>query len=230
MKGKKVTIQHDITEYRVIRVVAIVSTIVTIAIYHCVELCFEFAPTAVVALIGCAFYVMPFITLALWIYLLDTATYLKRLKKYGYEVPVKRKEYDNDLAKLPRKEMELPKEPVCKESLVLSWLCIVVSISALLFNIYLFWRYSSETDVTFFNIVVAVVMIFWILQARRFKKQSDNQKYRVDVELDSKRKIRTNLATGIAEIVILVFFMSYGFYMITCMIEYVICTEMKGDW
>lgn len=163
----------------------------------------------------------------LWINYIGVCSYLHRLKKHGYILPYNKNDYNKDLAQLPRDEAansaDLNKNNI--ESLFLAGLFSVVGIvQAIFFAYYILQKKyiisilginSSSVVFIFFMILGAIV---WFALAFNFIRQSDNKKYRDDVEPvfnTKKRKVRTNTDSGVIILLFLGIFTVLGDYFCT---------------
>lgn len=145
------------------------------------------------------FLYLPWLVLIVWLTYLDSVFYLKRLKKYGYEIPISKKAYQYRLDRLPKDpSASSPCNSLCRESVVLSCLfftcaailCIPAGIFICKYSflgspVYLLWGILLLIILTFFSYGLLC------------RKQRLQTKYKDDVEMDTKRKTRISLIPGI---------------------------------
>lgn len=137
-----------------------------------------------------------FPTVALWIKYIDGRLYLRMLEKAGFEVPADRRIYGNSLHNLPiTKEINTETEGRNRSCVILSGICMAVSVVFFLttLNYFLMWR--RVTDIGMFVIFLAGLAILWLVGAGIYYKRSDNGKYRNFYVLDS-RKLRQTFFNG----------------------------------
>lgn len=161
---------------------------------------------------------------ALFVYLLLAGIfYLKRLEKYGYEVPEDKRIYEGVLEQVPRYCIQgqnayvmngensrignycpdLPK--YSKTSKCLMYICILASLLLLGWNFYFLYKWyfmGDDTIVLFVLLLIADAL--WIFPIWFFRKQMNPQKFKDDVEIDAGRKDRMNIISGLFSIVVLV--------------------------
>ncbi|MCR4716324.1 MAG: hypothetical protein K5656_04000 [Lachnospiraceae bacterium] len=138
--------------------------------------------------------------------------YLFRLKKYGYEIPADKREYDNDLSNLPRNDKIYNayfsnEETSYKWSFLLSLICMIGFVVCLAVNIvfYFQWKFLESAIGAYIGQLV-FYDLFWLACSIHFFRQSDNLKFRDPLELDDKRKKRIVFPHGIILLVILICF------------------------
>ncbi|MCR5212880.1 MAG: hypothetical protein K6E10_00545 [Eubacterium sp.] len=124
--------------------------------------------------------------------LISSSLYLARLKKNTFEVPESRRDYDNDLAKLPRKQVV--ENRYASDSQKAFYLSIIMYGFAIIFDIVYFvrWRkYVSDSMVLFFMLIFGHLL--FIIVGGFIKKQEDTEKYADDVDVRSDKKPRMNI-------------------------------------
>ncbi len=149
------------------------------------------------------FTVFPVIALAMWVMFADSCMYLKRLEKYGYIVPAKKKEYSNSIENLVSGELKTFSEPSA-ESKILATIAWLIALAMAGYSIFLSIRFSHMLEnVAFFIIVSIALSIFWLGFGFGFWKQRHRDKYKDDVEYKSPLKSRKHLVEGITTIIIM---------------------------
>lgn len=133
----------------------------------------------------------------------EAAGYLKRLEKYGFIVPDRKKSYQNDLDRLIQHgqacvEYESQKS---RSSIILTVISGVLTVFAVVFNF----------TMTRMPHVIAILIL--IVMTGCFARQISPGKFRDDVDIygDIKRKVRKNIPGGIVEI-LLIFAMTMVFF------------------
>lgn len=151
--------------------------------------------------------ILPFFILAVrfWLGYINTVLYLKRLQKYGYEVPEDKRKFNQDLEKLPVMENAVKSLPRRNyDSIVLTVLTIMIVVGLLIYDIWFLFRYTGfGKDIWVFEGILMLGTVIWLLLGIFYAGQISNRKYKYDVEIDYSRKNRTNLINGIAQILIL---------------------------
>ncbi len=129
--------------------------------------------------------------------------YLIRLKKYGYEVPYKAKEYDNDLNKLPKDDKIYNKfansdETRNKWSIRLSFVYFAGFVAGIIYDFIYYnqWKFL-KSDAAFLMTQLIIFDFVWLAAALYFLVQSDNGRYRDAFNLDESKKKRMCFAYGI---------------------------------
>lgn len=194
-------IKYDGRDFKVLLTMSIVSAIFMAVGIFC--MLSEVRGTEVIMLSG--IYVGGGLFLFSFINLVTGFCYLRRLKAYGYEIPYKKGDYDNDLRNVPRADTIVRPKIENIGSRLLCYCYAVVFLLANAWNIrYVrLWYPCLDHSV----IVVACVMIlfdlFWGISAYLFYRQADTKKYRDDAEPDDGRKKRKPVEKGIVEGIIL---------------------------
>lgn len=156
---------------------------------------------------------LPIIILVAWLQYLNCVLYLKRLREYGYELPENKNIYGGRLERLPRysnvPDMERHDN---KESIVLaivSWIVTLgVGVGAVIFAI----TYAYMPDVVqICMFAYGFIGLTWLGAGIYFWHQRLYSKYRDDVEVDAKRKLRVHLVPGVAAILFMLFVTIVGF-------------------
>ncbi len=191
-------ISYDIFRVKIFGIVALVSFILAFAV--------SFISNSSLGIAEGAFVLLPFVSNVFFItfilYILGKI-YLIRLKNYGYEVPYKAKEYDNDLNKLPKDDkiynkLVNPEDSRNKWSIRLSFVYFLGFIVGIICDIifYIQWKFL-KSDTTFLLTQLIIFDLVWLFAALYFLVQSDNEKYRDAFNLDESKKKRMCFAYGI---------------------------------
>ena len=163
----------------------------------------------------------PILALAFWVLFFDSATYLNRLKKYGYIVPKNKKDYDRKLDNLVSGEISSFEEP-SNESTALAIISLIVAVGMLINAVVFFVRFSAIMEnVSFVGVVLVIMAIAWIVIAIIFWKQRDRKNYRDDIEPVATIKVRKHIVEGLVIVIILTFLSCIGATVIYNMAKYV---------
>lgn len=153
------------------------------------------------------FYFFPYIAIASWYLYLDSLFYLKRLKRYGYEIPNVKKQYKCGLVDLERVECDTPKpDSWSKESVILSAIALLVALGflgntiAYWIKITVFWH--GALYLLYDSLLLLGVVICWLIGSFYYWRQRKRVKYKDDVELDPNRKTRVHLMKGLVTIIV----------------------------
>lgn len=130
--------------------------------------------------------------------------YRRRLEKYGYRMPERKRDYGNVIRNLPRQK------PVERTSLFSGYsrwgcrACILMFAVFLVLDIryFLQWKFMGENCRAMFVLCLLFYLI-WIFLALVLKKQSNKERYRDDVEPDTARKERRSPEEILFTIIIL---------------------------
>lgn len=197
--GRK--IKYDGRDFKVLLTMSIVSAIfMTVGIFCMLS---EVRGTEVIMLLG--IYVGGGLFLFSFINLLIGFCYIRRLKAYGYDIPYKKGDYDNDLQNVPRADTSGSPKTENIGSRLLCYFYAVVFLLANAWNIryirYMIrWYYPClDSSVIIVPCIMILFDLFWGISAFLFYRQADTKKYRDDVEPDDGRKKRKPVEKGIVE-------------------------------
>lgn len=149
--------------------------------------------------------IAPIWCVSCWIHFIDICFYLKRLTKYGYEIPRRKGEYGADLNCLPRTAEERTVFGNSKESMALAALCFCCAAGFLLCTLCFLPRYSHMSLSPFsfcFGFMISAVLL-WVLGGVHYWKQRIRAKYKDDVEREEQKRTRTPLVSGVVAILVL---------------------------
>lgn len=150
-------------------------------------------------------YMLPILCAVTWIRCLDCFLYFRRLKRYGYEVPEKKKLYSKALGNLPRTaDFTCANSGISVESVLLafgSWFC---SLGILISAINFFLKYVTEGwwCVVPFGFIL-VIAGAWCVQGVGYWYQRLRSRFRDDVENDDGRRVRRHFVSGMVVMMIL---------------------------
>lgn len=201
-------IKYDKKDKRLYRKTAVIFSILAVAdwclLLNGEDILWHFPIEAEVVFL-CAIGPLCILVVGLWVGYLDAVFYLKRLWKFGYEIPEDKRNYNKDLEKLPQRENTVGNLSYKNyDSMVLSILTGFIVIALFLYDIQFLYRYSSfGKDIWFFEGLLILGTFVWLFMGIFYVRQISNQKYKYDVEIDSSRKNRKNLIDGIVEIMVL---------------------------
>lgn len=199
-------VKYDYNQKKLSWILSCISTIITITLLAIRNLPItEHLPDEIVVFVYLGGYIFfPIITLILWLDFLRSTMYLKRLKSYGYEIPVNKKDFDSSLYKLPKTTpATVNPDERNKGSLILSGLSLC-GFSGTVINIIVFYfKYELKGDLAYFGAIYSIpALIFWFVQSFIFWNQSSNEKYCDDIEADINRKQRKPFENGIVNIIV----------------------------
>ena len=139
---------------------------------------------------------VPLFPLSLILYL-DATIYLIRLEKNHFSIPEKKKDYDDDLRKVPR--TEVVENCYAKDSQIAMALALAAYAVVLICDVaYLvLWLGYGESDAVALFVILMLLHSYFPIQAVRFSKQRDVQKYVDEVDVRDFRKARTGLMGAI---------------------------------
>lgn len=216
-------IKYDIKDKKIFRICAIVCTLFFVAtfVFSCTSMAEEMDSVffAYIMIMGTTMF--PVLALAFWVFFFDSITYLGRLKKYGYEIPNNKKDYDKKLEALKIEELKSFEEPN-KESTILSVSSFVVSVGMFINSIAFFVRFSAILEnISFVGILIVLMAVLWFIIGIVFWKQRNRGIYKDDVEPAATIKVRKHIVEGLVIIFILLFLSCVGSSVIYNMAEYV---------
>ena len=163
---------------------------------------------------GALVFAMPLLTVTFGVYWCAGYLYLRRLKKYGYTIPDKRKDFDCLLEKLPRENGITERTPYNRRSKVFAMICVGIWICMWGVNIWYYYTWRFMTDSVAMFVLMILADVYWLIQALQFRKQMSNETYKEDVEIEKNKKSRMSLEYA----VFLVLFM----LLITCVVKHTV--------
>lgn len=164
---------------------------------------------------GVLVFAMPLLTVTFGVYWCAGYLYLRRLKKFGYTIPDKRKDYDCLLEKLPRENGITERTPCNRRSKVFALICAGIWICMWGVNIWYYytWHFMEDSAIAMFVLMI-LADVYWLIQALQFRKQMSNETYKEDVEIEKNKKSRMSPEYA----VFLVLFM----LLITCVVKHTV--------
>ena len=167
--------------------------------------------------------------------LLSGISYVRRLKKHGYQVPENKKDYDFLLEVLPRAQQTdnsmLTEKKYNKVSCALG-ICSLLAFMVLCgFNIWfiLEWHFLYAGEVVFMVGIMSVVDIVLLVYCMQFFLQMNEQRYKDDVEIDTTRKNRMPLMEGVITVIILLGISVSLKYMAYSTTDYIFESRVSAD-
>lgn len=162
-------------------------------------------PVEVEVVFLCSIWPLGMLAVGLWVGYMEAVLYLKRLWKFGYEIPEDKRKFNRDLEQLPRLEHVVINGRIKSyDSIVLTVLTGIIVIALLIYDICFLYRYSSVgKDILFFEGMLLFGTCIWVFLGIFYARQISDRRYKYDVEIDEKRKNRTNLTDGFVEISLL---------------------------
>lgn len=161
---------------------------------------------------------------------INAVFYLKRLERYGYEVPENRKEYEI-VEKLPKRDnvLQVEAKEYHEGSKILVSLTILIAVIMLALTGYYFYKWSFIDDAKALLVIQLIVDALWLIPISVFYKQMDVQKYKDDVEVDITRNTRMNVVSGILLLILLILGASYVKISAHSMTRYIYVSRMATD-
>lgn len=159
-----------------------------------------------------AIYPLMVLVPALWIRFLDVCIYLRRLERYGYEVPEDSRNYDKLLENLPRKESVVEKRKI-NDGIINTSISAVITVGILCYCIWYRQKYQWE-PFYFFNYIGLSI---WCIVTLRYALQISDKKYKADLELDDTRKTRESVMEALMGMLLL---MVFSLVAIACIIVF----------
>lgn len=241
-------IRHDLREQKQTLIGAVVCSIIGIAGIYILNTdivgCLSSVALGLFGII--ATMIFPTAALVLWIYWFDCFCYLKRLRRHGYKIPENKKNISGGLAGLVMEaDTTVDGNPIKESpgmgirnrgSMVLSGICLITAIIVFISAVCIYLQYHQYLgagSMNFLLVIHALILLGWAGYSFYFGRQSNNSKYKDDVELDVHRKNRKNIVEGILIILILLAISAYIIYDLYNMADYIshdarLMAERKG--
>lgn len=166
--------------------------------------------------------------------LLSGISYLKRLKKHGYEVPEDKKDYDSLLELLPHQEQEVDEDAkkMCNKTSLALGICSLITL-LVLFGIdvwfvaewYSYYKSEVVSIIGLISIIDVVLLVYCII----FFRQRNEKRYKDDVEIDENRKNRMPLVEGVLTIFILLVLSGFVKHTAHSMTNYLFRSRVSAD-
>lgn len=136
-------------------------------------------------------------TFIAWMVYLDGLSYLKRLRKNGYEVPEDKRKYVH-LERLPKVDDHVQNQnAINKESVVLAVMCWLTTLVIIIAAVRFWNEHSAVPDIVMCcMVVIAVMVVCWLVSGICLWRQRLYSRYRDDVELDVNRNKRIHIISG----------------------------------
>ena len=203
-------IKYDKRDYRSYRTTAIIFAVLCVVSIGCYTIIVmvdphgtyvDLAALVLWFLMGSGFLV----SVLMGIGLFKSRFYLKRLERYGYEPPERKRDYGKKVENLPRKAKQ-QEESVggSRESIVLAILALIALGITAMGSFVIFWHYLTvDRELAMEGFILLLFpQICWGICSFVFWRQRSCQKYRDDVETCDKRKLRAQLEDGLVEMAI----------------------------
>lgn len=161
--------------------------------------------------------------------LIACVCYIRQLKKYGYEIPANKKDYNGLLENLPRQDVPVQKEQYSKNSLALGIISACALMITTVFNLqYTFeWLDVHQEEIVAMILIQSIFDCILLVQCVSFFRQMNTVQYKDDVEIDDKRKNRKSLADGIFVIVLLLALSLFSKWMVGSMTDYLFKSKVE---
>lgn len=159
----------------------------------------------------------PILTLLCWGIYIDIRIYFAHLKKYGYSIPEKKKDYGSIDELIAGDVMPQEQKARSTESLVVAATAGLAGVWQTGYIIYIVIRFmadpfSDPLEIIFLSVLAFVPVLVFGFMSYIFFRESDNSKYRDDVERGGlpNRRVRMDLikALGIILLVLVIAFVA----------------------
>lgn len=147
------------------------------------------------------FYPFMFLAPAAWLRFFDVCLYLRKLRRYGYEVPDDSRVYNKMLEKLPRAEIAIQKRRI-NDSVINTVVSAMITIGILIYNIWFLYEYQG----IFLWIFNFAGLVLWMIVTLRYARQISSVNYKDSVELDDTRKTRESIMEAMIGLLLLFLF------------------------
>lgn len=186
----EVRIKYDKQSMKMLKRISIVATI--LFVIGIVLMFLEINGTELLMLF--ALYIGAGLSIACYVNLVAGWFYMKRLKKYGYQIPEKKSDYDGNLENLPKVNNIEAASIFSRHSRWCFRACILIFLFFFVLDVryILQWKFMKDNCKSLFVLCLFFYLI-WIVFALALKKQGNKEKYRDDVEPDITRKERWGL-------------------------------------
>lgn len=220
---KKYRIKYDCRDRNILLTIAVVSTILCIGLISVLSVMDDLSAEVGAFLMIGGYIFFPLLAATTWMEFIRSILYIRRLKKYGYEIPVYKKSYSSDLCQLNRvQKCDMQSECCNIGSLVLSLVADGILACVVIGAIMFYCQYSGMGDLKYFGMKASVPLyLLWFFLAWKYWRQRSNDKYRDDVEIDNDRKVRKSVEDGILEIVVFLYITIFWMRMICWYAEYI---------
>lgn len=161
-----------------------------------------FMDTAVIWL-GSAIPIMPILIFVSAYLYFTSRGYVKRLERYGYEVPRSVKEYGGILANVPRREVTVEPRTGYLSVLAVFTLVMAAAMAAVGIYIEVHFRPMIGSNADFCMVLHMVMVICWLIRGYLFRLQRDPNRYKEDVEQIPFRKRRLPLEEAVLQMILL---------------------------
>ena len=152
---------------------------------------------------------------------IDSHVYLKRLEKNHFIIPYKKKEYDNDLSRVPRDQVV---ENLYSGDSRIASIISVVFFAIFLINDLLYLKtwlpFEPDSAKAMFPLLIAFHFIFLIMAAV-YRRQGNTEKYVDEVDVRDRRKARASLAGAVGTLILLGLIAAYSVATAHSMTKYV---------
>ncbi len=225
-KHKEVRIKYDKQSMTILKGTAILATILFVV--GLILMLIEISGTEVIMLL--ALYIGGGLAFACYTALVAGWLYMKRLKRYGYKIPENKSHYDGKIENLPKL---INVEETSIYSLHSKWCSRACALIFAVFFVldvlyFLKWKFMKDNCKSLF-VLCFLFYLIWIIFAFALKKQSNKEKYRDDVEIDTARKERWSLEQILFTMIILCLLSLFANYTAHSMTGYIFNTMVEHD-
>jgi hypothetical protein len=146
------------------------------------------APPALLMLTVGTFPFTPILALLCWAVYIDIRVYFARLKKYGYSIPEKKKDHAS-IDELIASDVMQPQKQNARStgSLVTAAVAALAGIGQIGYIIHILLRftadpYSDLSEIILMSVIAFIPVLVFLFMSYIYFRESDNSKYRDDVE------------------------------------------------
>ena len=178
----------------------------------------EYAPSALVVLTVGTLPFTPIMALICWGVYIDIRMYFAQLKKYGYSIPEKKKDHASIDELLVSYVMQPQKQNARSTgSLVTAAIAALAGIGQIGYIIHILLRftadpYSDLSEIILMSVIAFIPVLVFLFMSYIYFRESDNSKYRDDIERGGlpNRATRVDFmkALGIILLVIIITFVA----------------------
>ncbi|MBO6300017.1 MAG: hypothetical protein J6N53_14365 [Lachnospiraceae bacterium] len=170
---------------------------------------------------------IPLFPLSMLLYI-DTVVYFKRLEKNHFEIPVRKKDYEDDLGRLPR--TEAVENCYAKDSKISAVLALVAFGIFMIADLLYLNRWIDRVESAF--VMCCMLMFFhliFLLLAFVLWSQRDTRKYVDDVDIRNGRKVRFNVMATIGLLILLSMVAAFSVSTADSMTRYIYKSKISSE-
>lgn len=205
----KYRIKYDSRDRKLLWWIAISSTILSVIliVFSTLSIMDDISIEIATIILAGGFLFFPMLAFIAWNRYVCSFLYLKRLKKYGYEIPLNKKLFASKLENLRKMNGQVVSlGSLSKESLVMAVVSFIIFIGFIINTFDFYLKYRAIGDLEEIGVYGSIpLLLFWLINSFVYWRQRLRDKYRDDVEIDRTRKMRKHIEEGLVEICIFLF-------------------------